>query len=77
MDEHDYQLGYQAAMRRILGETMRSLNPGEMEVAKLIIERSETIEQLRQICGDHGDNEWPDELYIPDILEKHLANHLR
>lgn len=78
MPEHDYQLGYQAAMRRIAGETMRSLNPepGRRDITALLVERSATVEKLRELCADHGDNDWPEDLYIPDILDKHLAQYL-
>lgn len=41
-----------------------------------IIERQEIIYQLRTLCGDFGDNDWPDDLNLVDVLEKHLAAHL-
>lgn len=29
--------------------------------------------QLRIECGDLGDNDWPDNLHLSDVIEKHLA----
>jgi hypothetical protein len=40
-------------------------------------ERSETISMLREICAEFGDTNWSPNSYIPDIIEKHLLNHLR
>ena len=39
-------------------------------------ERRETIAMLRQVCEEFGDNEWPDNLHLADIIEKHLWRHL-
>lgn len=40
------------------------------------IERREAITMLRSICHDYGDNDWPDDLHITDIIDKHLYRHL-
>lgn len=40
-------------------------------------ERQETLQKLRLICNEFGDNTWPDNLYIPDIIEKFLLRSLR
>jgi hypothetical protein len=39
-------------------------------------ERKETINVLREICEYYGDNDWPDNLHLADIIEKHLFRHL-
>jgi len=39
-------------------------------------ERREIISALRDACSEIGDNDWPDDLHIADIIEKHLARHL-
>ena len=39
-------------------------------------EREIAIIVLRRLCAEHGDNDWPDELHLADVIEKHLANHL-
>lgn len=44
--------------------------------AAWILEREATVAQLRQVCDDFGDNEWPDGLHLADVIEKHLARHL-
>jgi hypothetical protein len=41
-----------------------------------ILERQEAISTLRQMCADYGDNDWPDDLHLADVLEKHLARYL-
>jgi hypothetical protein len=40
------------------------------------VERKGAIRLLREICEAHGDNDWPDDLQLEDILEKHLLRHL-
>lgn len=40
------------------------------------LERQRAIVTLRRICGNHGDNDWPDNLHLADVLEKHLEKHL-
>lgn len=39
-------------------------------------ERADALKVLRQICAEHGDNEWEDSLSLADILDKHLFRHL-
>jgi hypothetical protein len=39
-------------------------------------ERADTLLQLREVCGDFGDNDWPNELHLGDVIDKHLARHL-
>jgi hypothetical protein len=38
--------------------------------------QAETVKVLRQVCEQHGDNDWPDDLHLADIIEKHLWRHL-
>ena len=40
------------------------------------IERQEIVAQLRSFCEEYGDNDWPDELHLADVLEKHLYRHV-
>jgi hypothetical protein len=37
-----------------------------------MVERSEAIATCRRICEAHGDNDWPDDLHLSDIIENHL-----
>lgn len=39
-------------------------------------ERDETIAMLRHVCEEHGDNDWPDNLHLADVIEKHLWRNL-
>ena len=39
-------------------------------------ERAETVQKLRAICAEFGDNNWPDDLHLADVLEKHLLRNL-
>jgi hypothetical protein len=39
-------------------------------------ERQDVVRQLREVCGDYGDNDWPDNLHLGDVIEKHLARNL-
>ena len=50
--------------------------PLEARVLRLEVERQEAIQALRTICAAHGDNDWPENLHLRDILEKHLERHL-
>lgn len=38
---------------------------------------SEAREALRIVCAEFGDNDWSDDLSLADVIEKHLARHLR
>ena len=31
---------------------------------------------LRQVCAKYGDNDWPDNLHLADVIEKHLLRNL-
>lgn len=46
--------------------------PREISVS----ERQETIKSLRGLCKDFGDNDWPDDLHLADVIEKHLGKYL-
>jgi hypothetical protein len=40
------------------------------------IERKGIIAALRELCAAFGDNDWPDDLDLRDVIEKHLGKHL-
>ena len=46
------------------------------EVAALKKERAAVVALLRWECGKDGDNDWPDELHLADVIERHLLNYL-
>ena len=39
-------------------------------------ERTAVVALLREICQDHGDNDWPDNLHLYDVIDKHLLRHI-
>lgn len=77
------ELGFQAGTRmaalRMLRTALADLSlTAETDDAKTIalgilaVERAEAIATLRRLCTEHGDNDWPDNLSLADIIEKHL-----
>ncbi len=78
MSDQDWTLGNRAAYARMLvliaGELGADTSEGKL--ASLLAERERTVTKLREVCAEHGDNDWPDNLYLPDVIEKHLARYL-
>lgn len=58
-------------MRALLTECFGITDP-TVDTARLISERQAAIQALRELCEDHGDNDWPDDLHLADIINKHL-----
>jgi hypothetical protein len=82
MDEREEKIwvrGNRAAWLRMLGECLRQLGIDDPEAgrARWIQEREDSIAALRMLCDDFGDNEWEDSLYLADVIEKHLGDHLQ
>jgi hypothetical protein len=77
-EEQAWIRGHRAALTSILSDCLTGLGYQDTEAtrAKWIIEREQTIAKLREVCGDHGDNEWSEELHLADVIDKHLARHL-
>lgn len=77
-DEKSWLLGNRAAYRAIILQCAGYLAQGDplKKAAVLIAERAEAIAALRRVCADHGDNDWKDDLYLADIIEKHLGRNL-
>lgn len=75
--EMDYLRGRNDATRSIMQHCLAQLYEGkEPKAERLLLERSEAIAMLRQVCEHYGDNDWPDSLHLADIIEKHLWRHL-
>lgn len=76
--EHAYREGRAALAReltsRLLGDLPKS-HAGRT-FSELALELDETRAMLRRVCEDYGDNDWPDDLYLPDVIEKHLLDAL-
>ncbi len=75
LKEQSYIQGSNAAWRRILAEAVRELGP-EGDADRWRIERADIVAALRQVCDEHGDNDWPDNLHLGDVITKHLQRHL-
>lgn len=81
MDEHgelNYTRGSRAAWRTMLGECLRQLGVDDPEAGKArwFSEREDCISALRILCEHHGDNDWDEDSYLADVIEKHLGDHL-
>ena len=77
MSEQDYLRGSKTAYRNMLATCLKHLSDDEnIDAARLIYERDEAISVLRDLCKYHGDNDWEDNLYLADIIDKHLGRHL-
>ena len=79
-EETAYVMGSQAAWRQMLSAALANLpgEPGDPErmLAARTGELHDVRAQLRKLCAAFGDNDWPDDLHLGDVIEKHLAPHL-
>jgi len=76
--EQAYTDGSRRAWLSILQESIRQLRgSAPLEAEKLLAERTDAIAMLRLLCAEFGDNDWSDDLYLADIIEKHLMRHVR
>ena len=77
-EEQAWLTGNRAAWRGLLGECLQHLgyDTPEAKQTAWIAEREDIIAMLRQVCEEHGDNNWPDDLHLGDVIEKHLWRHL-
>ena len=74
IDETAYIQGSRAAWLQMLRECLRNLSysGNEAEAHDWILEREATVAALRELCAEHGDNDWPDDLHLADVINKHL-----
>lgn len=77
-DEISFLNGKRRALISLLAYVLHELGTESPETgnARWLLERTETVSKLREICAAHGDNDWPDELHLADVLERHLLDHL-
>lgn len=86
LTESHYLRGQRSALIHQLHNVLRELSipytdidaapENLMTIARLTIEREETISALRSVCEDHGDNDWDNDLHLADVVNKHLGNYL-
>jgi hypothetical protein len=77
--EDHYVRGANAAWTQMLQVCLKGLMfEGDLEAgrARWLIERAQAVHTLRMVCDDFGDNDWPDNLHLSDVIEKHLARYL-
>lgn len=48
----------------------------EAVIARLLAEREAAVTQLEDLCHNFGDDDWTPDLYLPDIIDKHLGKYL-
>jgi hypothetical protein len=80
-DEQSWERGRKAAYIAIGRNCLRALGFDNAEAASIahiawIDERQAAVSALRDLCETFGDNDWPDELHLSDVIEKHLARPL-
>lgn len=75
--ERQWISGNRAAWRRVLGMAVHELDGDERKLAAALAELEDVRRILRGLCEDFGDNDWPDDLHLGDVLDKHLGNYLR
>lgn len=74
--ERAYEQGEKAAYARMLSVCVAGLQQdGKGEQWR--VERAAIVAALRELCEEFGDNDWPDDLHLGDVIEKHLTRHLR
>lgn len=76
MSELDYQRGRKSIAGAFIRECWDELDPVMKDKVAMVIDRDKTVAMLRQICEEHGDNDWSDNLSLADVIEKHLWIHL-
>jgi hypothetical protein len=77
-DDMMWMRGERAALTGILEDCLRKLGYDSAEGSRVawISERERTVAMLRQVCDIHGDNDWPNDLHLADVVEKHLWRNL-
>jgi len=76
LDERSYERGKRMAWSSLLRQAVHELGMSGRTLESLIIEREEAVAMLRDICEDHGDNDWKSDLHLADVIDKHLGRHL-
>ena len=78
LSEIDYTRGSRMAWLSMLQTCLHQLGRDDPKAnsSRWVLEREQTVQALRSVCANHGDNDWTDDLHLADVIEKHLENHL-
>lgn len=76
LHEPSYIEGSRMGWLHILSVALRELGQEERDKYGWIREREAAVAALRRVCRTHGDNDWPENLHLADVIEKHLERHL-
>jgi hypothetical protein len=68
--------GQNSVWTRQLKEALFNLDSAKSPSATWAVERAEVVAALRSFCDEWGDNDWPDNLHLSDVIEKHLMRHI-
>ena len=75
--DQSYEDGVRAGLLRILNETVRQLGYSEETKMAFWIEEREAIKnKLKEVCAEFGKTNWPDDMYLPDVIENYLFKPL-
>lgn len=75
-EETAYELGRKSAFQSLLSECLRELGSEGRDKHGWAAERAAAVSALRALCDTYGDNDWPDNLHLADVINKHLASYL-
>lgn len=75
-EERIHSQGEKRAYCKMLTLCLHELDDHQRDRFSWIEERQSAIEALRELCSEFGDNKWSDDLYMADIIRKHLGRHL-
>jgi hypothetical protein len=56
----------------ILQEAMAHLGMEAKTLEEMVLEREATIAALRDLCAEHGDNDWEPTAHLADVVSKHV-----
>jgi len=76
--EDEHERGYVAGQQSLAIEIIDRcrMSAGVFFPDDYSSERAQTVLSLRRVCAQFGDNDWPDDLHLVDIIEKHLERYL-
>lgn len=80
--EAGYIAGQRATWCAQLEQALRALagygfsSDPRVMLAQRVSHEERTRAALREVCRDHGDNDWSDDLHLSDVVEKHLGRYL-